>query len=100
MKNLYLPFVLIALLISFSTFSQEKFTLSGSITDNKSNETMIGVNIYIPETKSSTNTNQYGFYSITLPKGSYTVLISYVGFKEVSEKIDLTQNTKKEFQTI
>ena len=91
-------FLSLFFLFSIVAFSQEKFTLSGSITDNKSNETMIGVNIYIPETKSSTNTNQYGFYSITLPKGSYTVLVSYVGFKEVSEKIDLTQNTKKNFK--
>ncbi|WP_366187291.1 TonB-dependent receptor [Flavobacterium ovatum] len=74
--------------------SKQKFTLSGIISDNKNNETLIGVNIYIPETQSSINTNQYGFYSITLPKGSYTVLISYIGFKNITKKVTLDKNTK------
>ena len=55
---------------------KQKFTLSGTISDAKSNETIIGVNVYIPELKTGTTTNEYGFYSITLPKGNYTVQLS------------------------
>tara|TARA_R110000868_G_scaffold21326_1_gene88598 strand:+ start:2204 stop:4585 length:2382 start_codon:yes stop_codon:yes gene_type:complete len=87
-------FLFIFLLITISSFSQDKFTLSGIITDIKNNETLIGVNVYIPETKSTALTNEYGFYSITLPKGNYTILISHVGFNTISQNITLFENKK------
>ena len=78
----------------FTALAQEKFTLSGTITDQNSNETLIGVNIFFPELKTGVTTNEYGFYSITLPKGNHQVQISYLGYKTVNETIELTQNTK------
>ncbi|WP_369753375.1 carboxypeptidase-like regulatory domain-containing protein [Flavobacterium sp. WC2409] len=87
-------FLFIFLLITISSFSQDKFTLSGIITDIKNNETLIGVNVYIPETKSTAFTNEYGFYSITLPKGNYTILISHIGFNTFSQNITLSENKK------
>ena len=91
---------LAAFLLNFSLFSQEKFTLSGTITEQKSNETLIGVTIVFPELKTGTTTNEYGFYSITLPEGTYKVLISYVGFNEITETIALTQNVSKNFKLV
>ena len=85
------------LLFSTVSFSQEKFTLSGTISDNKTNETLIGVNINLKGTNYSTITNEYGFYSLTLPKGDYDLVISYVSFETVEEKIALTQNIKKNY---
>jgi len=84
-------------LINLSLFSQEKFTLSGTITEQKSNETLISVNILFPDLETGTTTNEYGFYSITLPKGTYKVVISYVGFNDITETISLTQNISKNF---
>lgn len=84
----------------FTSFSQEKFTLSGVISDANNNETLIGVNIYISETKSSIATNEYGFYSITIPKGEYTISISSLGFQSVEETISLSENTKKNYSLI
>ena len=78
--------------------AQEKFTLSGTITDGKTNETLIGVNILIPEIQSGTMTNEYGFYSITIPEGTYSIQISYLGFKTITETIVLNTNTTKNFQ--
>ncbi|WP_299127682.1 TonB-dependent receptor [uncultured Winogradskyella sp.] len=78
--------------------AQEKFTLSGTVTDSQSNETLIGVNIIIPEIQSGTITNEYGFYSITLPKGSYKIQISYLGFKTISETISLDNDLTKNFK--
>lgn len=92
-----ISYVLLLLTTAFSAFSQEKVTLSGTIANTSNNETLIGVNIVIPEAKASTITNSYGFYSITLPKGEYTISISYMGFDTVEEKISLTENTKKNF---
>ena len=92
-------------LITFSSFSQEnpesskqKFTISGTISDYDSNETLIGVNVSIRELKTGVKTNEYGFYSITLPKGNYTLSITYLGFQTIDEKIELSQNIKKNFQ--
>jgi hypothetical protein len=82
----------------FSVAAQEKFTLSGTINDSNSNETLIGVNLFIPELKTGITTNEYGFYSITIPKGSYTVRISYMGYNSLEEKIQLQQNTKSNFK--
>ncbi|RTY80658.1 TonB-dependent receptor [Flavobacterium sp. LS1P28] len=91
-----IPF-LVVLLCSFSCFAQEKFTLSGTIIDANSNETLIGVNIVILELKTGVTTNEYGFYSITVPKGIYNVQISYLGFQTKEELIDLSQNLKNNF---
>lgn len=87
-------FLFVFLLITIHSFSQDKFTLSGIITDLKNNETLIGVNVYIPETKSTAFTNEYGFYSITLHKGNYTILISHIGFNTFSQNITLSENKK------
>ncbi|HOD11125.1 MAG TPA: TonB-dependent receptor, partial [Flavobacterium sp.] len=82
---------------SLQAISQEKFTISGVVSDSRNKETLIGVSVYIQETKTGIVTNEYGFYSITLPKGDYTILTSYVGYQTVEEKISLNQNTKKNF---
>ncbi len=84
-------------MFTIASFSQEKFTLSGTISDNKTNETLIGVNINLKGTNYSTITNEYGFYSLTLPKGNYDLIISYVGFETIEEQIALNQNIKKNY---
>ena len=80
--------------------AQEKFTLSGTISDNNSNETLIGVNLFIPELKTGVTTNEYGFYSITIPKGNYSIRISYMGYQTLEEQLQLNQNTKTNFKLI
>ena len=83
-----------------NSFSQEKFTISGIIKDADNNETLIGVRLYIPETKSAIVTNEYGFYSITLPNGNYTLQINFSGFQSMEEKISLTENLKRNFSLL
>ena len=75
-------------------FSQEKVTLSGTITAANSNETIIGANIVIKEIPAYTSTNEYGFYSITIPKGNYKIEISSIGFQSKEITVDLNKNTK------
>ncbi len=81
-------------------FAQDNFTLSGVISEQRSNETLIGVNILIPELKTGTITNEYGFYSITLPKGNYKIVISYLGYSDKMENIVLEENTKRDFYLV
>lgn len=72
--------------------STEKFTISGNIIDGKSKETLIGANVYVPELGKGGTSNEYGFYSMTLPKGEYTIVFSYVGYESVIKEISLNQN--------
>jgi len=90
----------IFLLATLSSFSQQKYTISGTITDANSNETLIGVNVTIPELKTGVTTNEYGFYSLTLPKGIYKIQITYLGYQTINETINLNQNTKNNFRLI
>jgi len=85
------------ILTIFTSFAQDKFTLSGTISDSKNNETLIGVTIYIPSLKIGTSTNEYGFYSISAPKGEYEIEVSYVGYQTIQKNIILNQNTKSNF---
>ena len=93
MKKRYLVFIL-CILSTLAVKAQQKYTLSGTITDNASNETLIGVNILFPEIQKGAVTNTYGFYSLTLPEGQYKVQISYLGFTDQIYDIDLTKNVK------
>ncbi|WP_282135451.1 TonB-dependent receptor [Seonamhaeicola maritimus] len=97
MRHRYSGYLLILLLVSHIGFTQEKFTLSGIISESTSNETLIGVNIIFPEVKSGTTTNEYGFYSITLPKGTYKISISYLGYTTINEDLELNKNITKNF---
>lgn len=77
--------------------SKQKYTLSGTISDAGNNETLIGVNVAVAGQKTGVMTNEYGFFSLTLPKGDYEIIVSYVGFTTITEKISLTKNIKKNY---
>ena len=85
------------LFFSFCFYGQEKLTISGIVYDQASNETLIGVSVYFPDLKSGTSTNEYGFYSITIPKGNYKISINYLGYKTINENISLSKKTSKDF---
>lgn len=97
-KTIKLVSIIFVLFFLNFSYSQEKFTISGTISDIKNNETLLGVSIYINELNTGTSTNEYGFYSITLPKGNYTLRISYLGFAEINDFINLESNLKKNYQ--
>jgi len=82
----------------FFVSAQQKYTLSGTVSEASSNETLIGVTIAVPELKTGVTTNEYGFYSITLPEGTYKILVDYLGFKDIVQEVVLTENQKINFQ--
>lgn len=84
--------LLLLLLISLATRSQDKVTLNGYIKDADNGEELIGVTVYIPQLKAGTVTNDYGFYALTIPKGTYDVQFSYVGYQLQNININLQQN--------
>lgn len=95
--NYYLFFSTILLLISNPSLAQEKITLSGFVSDIDSKETLIGVNIIVPELQIGTITNEYGFYSLTLPKGNHILQINYLGYRTKKENIILNEDVTKNF---
>lgn len=76
----------------------EKSTVSGYVKDSKNGEKLIGVNVYIKGTTIGTTTNEYGFYSLTLAKGKYELIASYIGYLSVTKELDLSTNTKIDFE--
>ncbi|MEQ9423074.1 MAG: TonB-dependent receptor [Cyclobacteriaceae bacterium] len=66
-----------------------KVTLSGYVKDVENGEALIGTTIFIVEIGQGTITNSYGFYSLTIPQGSYNLQFSYIGYEPVNEAIQL-----------
>jgi len=76
--------------------AQESFTISGYVRDASSGEILIGSTVYIKETLKGTSTNTYGFFSLTVEQGEYTLVTRFIGFKEQEIPIvldkDITMN--------
>jgi hypothetical protein len=85
-------------LLNLSVFSQEKYTISGTVYDKNNNETLIGVSLYFPKLNSGITTNEYGFYSVTLPEGTYQVEVGYLGYSSITDTIILNQKITKNFK--
>ena len=90
MKKLCL--LIIIFLYPSITFALDRFTISGYVRDTFSGEELIGTSIYIDELKTGASSNVYGFYSLTIPAGDYTIRYSNVGYiaKEIS--VSLSEN--------
>ncbi|NVK85533.1 MAG: TonB-dependent receptor [Cytophagia bacterium] len=69
--------------------AQEKFTLNGYIRDASSGEELIGVTVYVKEKQNGVISNPYGFYSITLPKGTYNIQFSFIGMEPLEKVVQL-----------
>ncbi len=97
--NSFRALLLFLLIICQSNIlAQKKFTINGTISEQSSNETLIGVNVLFPEIGKGVVTNEYGFYSITLPEGIYKLQVSYLGFKDIIQEITLNEDKKLNFQ--
>jgi len=74
-------------------------TLSGYIKDVESGETLIGANIYNEANQSlGTSTNAYGFYSLTLEPGNYTMVVTYLGYNDLRKEIQLDKDISLDFE--
>lgn len=88
-------FILFFTLLFFGQGLAQKVTLSGVITDAQTNELLIGVNVSVVEQNMHTQTNEYGFYSLTLEQGTYTLNVSYLSYELHQETVPLTNNLRK-----
>src|SRR5258708_7544578 len=81
-------------------YSQGKYTLSGYVKDSLSEETLIGASVSINNAGKGVSSNQYGFYSITLPKGHYSIIVSFAGYRPKQTDIELDSNIIFNFQLL
>ncbi|HEX8334587.1 MAG TPA: TonB-dependent receptor, partial [Segetibacter sp.] len=82
------------LLISTNIYGQERATLNGYVKDSLSGETLIGANISIRNQGKGVTSNQYGYFSITLDKGSYNLECSFVGYESKAFRIVLNRSNQ------
>jgi len=97
MKN-KLVLTILSVLIGTAVFSQ-KYTISGSLRDASNGEDLIGARILVKEKPGiGALTNVYGFYSLTLEKGSYTLIYQSIGFEPQEIQIELNDNVVKDLE--
>jgi TonB dependent receptor/CarboxypepD_reg-like domain/TonB-dependent Receptor Plug Domain len=97
MKNLMMLFLCLVCSCSSALFAQNKsrFTVSGTVKDANSGETLIGANVFLFTTKpSGTLTNAYGFFSINAEEGTYKLVVSFSGYKTDTTEIVLDKNVR------
>lgn len=96
--RLFLGVLLLIISSSVILEAQEKFTISGYVRDFASGEALISATIQIPEASAGAYSNPYGFYSITVPAGTYTLKASYVGYEKFEKTIELNSNIKLDIE--
>ncbi|MFO8067220.1 MAG: TonB-dependent receptor [Bacteroidales bacterium] len=98
-KQFFWKTILVQVFLTVNIFSSdafceqsEKYTISGYVYEKGSKESLIGANIYVTSHKTGTTTNNYGFYSITLPSDTIEITFSYIGYQDVTKVLFLNEN--------
>ncbi|WP_276497080.1 TonB-dependent receptor [Pontibacter litorisediminis] len=95
MKSVFASLLLLLCLLATAAQAQDKVTVSGYVKDKASGEGLIGAAVSVQELPGTgITTNEYGFYSLTLPKGSYTLLFNYLGYVTGCKAIQLSASQK------
>lgn len=81
-------------------FSQTRYTISGYIRDSLSRETLIGATLIAKDAKKGVSSNQYGFFSISLPEGEYIISVSSLGYTPLEKKINLNKDIEQDFSLL
>ena len=104
MKRLTLLFMMmLSLSVVFADGDSEPeedggVTLSGYIKDKSNGEVLIGATVYVTELGMGTASNVYGYYSIAVPEGDYTIAFSYIGYEQQAQKVVLKESRKMNIQ--
>ncbi len=96
-------FATVIMLFSFNTFGEgdpelKKTTISGHIKDAHTGEMLFGATVYVKEAKTGTSSNLYGFYSLSLTPGNYSLTFSYIGYRPVEQVVNLDKDLNLEIE--
>lgn len=80
--------------------AQTRVTVKGYVRDASNGETLIGATVYLNGTTLGTTTNEYGFYSLTVDPGSYTLVATYLGFQDMRKELELVGNFTEDFELV
>ena len=76
--------------LSTTSLAQDKVVLSGTVKDSQTGESIIRAIIRVKELPNiGVFSNEYGFYSISLAKGNYTISVSQVGYEMYTSNIQI-----------
>jgi outer membrane cobalamin receptor len=92
MKSFKFFSIFFLFILSFRLTAQDKFTLGGNIKDSLTNENISSATIIIKEINQGITTDRDGNFSISLPKGKYTLSISFLGYKTIEQRINLNSD--------
>jgi hypothetical protein len=91
----FYSFIFLLLISTTLASAQGKFTFSGTVKDASNGEQLIGAIVKVEgNTSIGAATNEYGFFSLTLPAGEYIFLVSSLGFGEKKVSVVLDKNIK------
>lgn len=85
---------LFTLFSSFDSFSQGKVTVGGYVKEDGTGENLVAATVAVKGATIATYTNDYGFYSLTLPAGTYTLVYSYIGFTSFDTTVNLRTDVR------
>ncbi|MCQ2277384.1 MAG: TonB-dependent receptor [Bacteroidales bacterium] len=99
-KILYL---IISFTLAVSGLYAQRVTLSGTVRDASSGESLMGAYIILTDTTHAMSpqgcvTNQAGFYSLTVPSGDYRMTVSYLSYQTITEDIRLQKSVNRTFE--
>lgn len=91
-RTFFLAVFLLCCSVATTVWGQKKVTLSGYIRDAQSGENLIGANVYVKDLNLAVQTNVYGFYSVSMPPGTYNILFNYTGYANIEEQFKLLES--------
>lgn len=86
----------IGILLQVVLYAQSKFTINGYVRDSTTGETIIGATVAINGLSRTVSTNQYGYYSITLENGTYTLTVSHVSYLAKVDSFTLDKHRQQD----
>ena len=87
---------IVTILMGFSILIAQKGSISGKVTDSANGNPLIGANVIIDETSQGAASDAKGRYAIKeLNPGSYTIRVSYIGYRDYMENIEVIDSEKK-----
>ena len=90
--TMLLSLLLLILAGPTASAQQQRYTVSGYVKDKQNGESLVGISIGKSGTNLGTVSNQYGFYSLTLPAGEHELQFSYMGYASYKTTINLQKN--------
>lgn len=97
MAKTYKLLIFLMMIASSAMFAQN-YNVSGQVTEEASGDPLIGANVYLENTSIGAATDENGRYDITVPKGEYTLMVSYIGYNTINEEINVNQNMQLDYQ--